>query len=387
MIEVTGSLQVKNKIYQAVLSYKERNKWKTKWISTKVKAIGGNKKKAEAILNTYIDDYKKLLNGEKNIESQIRFIDYMKKWLEIIKPSVEETTYQGYKKVINGRITDYFENRDITLDNIKPYHIQDFYLYLSSLGLSGNTILHYHANIRKALQYAVKTDLISSNPADKVDKPKKTPFVADYYTKDEVKSLLDVVKGKRLETPVILACYYGLRRSEVLGLRWSSINFDAKVITINHAIIDLSESNEQIIVKRDTLKTRSSVRTLPLVPFIENYLLKLKEKQERNKEMFRDGYCQEYLDYVCVDDLGNIITPCYVSHQFTKMLKVNRLRVIRFHDLRHTCASTLLDGGVDMKEIQLWLGHSNYNTTANIYAHLDTRRLIHGAGTIASAFA
>ena len=173
MIEVTGSLQIKNKIYQAVLSYKENNKWKTKWVSTKVKAVKGNKKKAQAELEKIKDKFQKEINTDCPVEANLKFIDFMKKWLKMTKASLKETTYLGYKKIINSRMSTYFENKDITVSNIKPHAIQDFYQYLTDEGLSGNTILHYHANIRKSLQYAVKTDLIISNPADKVDKPKK----------------------------------------------------------------------------------------------------------------------------------------------------------------------------------------------------------------------
>lgn len=387
MIEVTGSLQIKNNIYQAVLSYKENNKWKTKWVSTRVKAIKGNKKKAQAELEKIKDKFQKEINTDCPVEANLKFIDYMRKWLKMMKASLKETTYLGYKKIINSRMSIYFEDKDITVSNIKPHDIQDFYQYLTDEGLSGNTILHYHANIRKALQYAVKTDLIISNPADKVDKPKKEPYIANFYSKEEVKTLLNAVKGTKLEIPVVIACYYGLRRSEVLGIRWSAINFESKVITINHVILDVSENGEKKIIKRDTLKTKSSIRTLPLVPFMEEYFKELKQKQEENKKLCKGSYGTEYFGYVCVDPIGNIISPDYVSHQFTKMLNTRNLRKIRFHDLRHTCASVLLEGGIDMKEIQLWLGHSNYNTTANIYAHLDTKRLIEGADTLATAFA
>ena len=387
MIEVTGSLQIKNKIYQAVLSYKENNKWKTKWVSTKIKAVKGNKKKAQIELEKIKDNFQKEINTETPVEASLKFIDYMKKWLKMMQSSLKETTYLGYKKVIFGRMTTYFDEKDITLTNIKPHHVQEFYQYLTDEGLSGNTILHYHANIRKALQYAVKTDLISTNPADKIVKPKKEPYIADFYSKEEVKTLLNAVKGTKLEIPVVIACYYALRRSEVLGLRWSAINIESKVITINHVILDVSENGQKKIIKRDTPKTKSSIRTLPLVPFMEEYFKELKQRQEENKKLCKGSYGTEYLEYVCVDPLGDIITPEYVSHQFTKMLKTRKLRKIRFHDLRHTCASVLLDGGVDMKEIQLWLGHSNYSTTANIYAHLDTRKLVEGADTIAKAFA
>ena len=367
MIDVTGSLQIKNKIYQAVLSYKQDNKWKTKWVSTKVPAVKGNKKQAQAKLEEIRKQFQEEINSDHIDNEEILFIDYMKKWLKMIKASVEETTYNGYKGVVNGRMTDYFQNKNITLQNIKPKHIQEFYQYLLDEGLSGNTVKHYHANIRKALQYAMKTDIILSNPADKVDLPKIEEYKPKFYTSDEVKTLLNEVIGTKLEIPVIIDCFYGFRRSEVIGLKWSAVDLEKETITINHTI---TQSNGKLII-RDKTKTKSSKRTLPLEPIVKSFLLELKEKQEKNKQLCGNSYNQDYLEYICVDD-GNIIRPDYVTETFLKLLKKKKLKQIRFHDLRHTCASILLKNGANMKEIQAWLGHSNYNTTANLYAHLDT---------------
>lgn len=372
MIEVTGSLQIKNKIYQAVLSFKKDNKWKTKWVSTKIKAIKGNKKKAENVLEIIRAKFQKEINND-NIENEdILFIDFIKKWLKIIKSSVEETTYCGYEKLINGKMTTYFQDKKITLQNIKAQDIQNFYQYLIDNELSGNTVKHYHANIRKALQYAVKTEIILSNPADKVDLPKIDPYIAKHYTNEEILILLKMIRNTKLETPVILGCFYGLRRSEVVGLKWSVIDFINKTILINHTVTQMTQNHTNKLIIKDNTKTKSSTRTLPLLPAVESYLLKLKEKQEQNKLICGNSYNKEYLDYICVDNMGTLLNPDYVSHAFTKLLKKNNLRVIRFHDLRHTCASLLLTEGINMKQIQVWLGHSNYNTTANIYAHLDS---------------
>ena len=368
MIDVTGSLQIKNNNYQAVLSYKQDNKWKTKWVSTKVSAVKGNKKLANAKLEEIRKNFQEEINSDHIDNEEILFIDYMKKWLKMIKASVEETTYNGYKGVVNGRLADYFRNKKITLQDIKPNHIQDFYQYLLDEGLSGNTVKHYHANIRKALQYAMKTDIIPSNPADKVDLPKIEEYCPKFYTSDEVKTLLNEVMGTKLEIPVMIDCFYGFRRSEVIGLKWSAIDFENKTITINHTI---TQSNGKLII-RDKTKTKSSKRTLPLEPIVESFLLELKEKQEKNKELCGNSYNQEWLEYICVDDCGELIRPDYVTETFLKLLKKKKLKQIRFHDLRHTCASILLKNGANMKEIQAWLGHSNYNTTANLYAHLDT---------------
>ena len=362
MIDVTGSLQIQNKIYQAVLSYKQDNKWKTKWVSTKIPAVKGNKKQAQAKLEEIRIQFQEEINSDNIEDEKILFIDYMKKWLKMIKASVEETTYNGYNGVVNGRLADYFSEKNITLQDIKPKHIQEFYQYLLDEGLSGNTVKHYHANIRKALQYAMKTDIILSNPADKVDLPKIEEYKPKFYTSDEVKTLLNEVIGTKLEIPVMIDCFYGFRRSEVIGLKWSAIDFEKDTIT---------QSNGKLII-RDKTKTKSSKRTLPLEPIVKSFLLELKEKQENNKKLCGNSYNQDYLEYICVDDGGNIIIKDYVTETFLKLLKKKNLKIIRFHDLRHTCASILLKNGANMKEIQAWLGHSNYNTTANLYAHLDT---------------
>lgn len=382
MIDVTGSLQIKNKIYQAVLSYKQDNKWKTKWVSTKIQAVKGNKKLAQAKLEEIRKQFQEEINSDHIDNEEILFIDYMKKWLKMIKASVEETTYNGYKGVVNGRMTDYFQNKNITLQNIKPKHIQDFYQYLLDEGLSGNTVKHYHANIRKALQHAMKIDIILSNPADKVDLPKIEEYKPKFYTSDEVKTLLNEVIGTKLEIPVMIDCFYGFRRSEVIGLKWSAIDFEKNTITINHTI---TQSNGKLII-RDKTKTRSSKRSLPLEPIVKSFLLELKEKQEKNKELCGDSYNQEYLEYICVDNCGNLIRPVYVTETFLKLLKKKKLKIIRFHDLRHTCASILLKNGANMKEIQAWLGHSNYNTTANLYAHLDTSSVTNTGKVITNVF-
>lgn len=382
MINVTASLQIRNGIYQAVLSYKKNEKWETKWKSTGIKAIKGNKKKAENKKEEIRKKFQEEINSDNIDNEDILFIDYMKKWLKMISSSVEPTTLNGYQGVINGRMTDYFKNTKITLQNIKPKHIQEFYQYLLDEGLCGNTVKHYHANIRKALQYAMKTDIILSNPADKVELPKIEEYKPKFYTSDEVKILLNEVIGTKLEIPVMIDCFYGFRRSEVIGLKWSAVDFENDTITIDHTI---TQSNGKLII-RDKTKTKSSKRTLPLEPIVKSFLIELKEKQKNNRELCGDSYNKDYLEYICVDNCGNIIRPDYVTETFLKLLKRKNLKIIRFHDLRHTCASILLKNGANMKEIQAWLGHSNYNTTANLYAHLDSSSVNNTGKVMANVF-
>ena len=169
----------------------------------------------------------------------------------------------------------------------------------------------------------------------------------------------------------MLAAFYGLRRSEVVGLKWDAIDFENKTIAIRHTVTACAEKGRRIEVAADTTKTASSRRTLPLVPAFQTKLAALKEQQEKNRILCGRSYCTDYLGYVLVDAMGNRLKLSYISTAFPALLKRNGLRPIRFHDLRHSCASLLLKNGVPMKQIQEWLGHSDFSTTANIYAHLD----------------
>ena len=385
MINVTGSLLINNNFYHTVLFLKKDGKWKTKWFSTKIKAVKGNKKKAEAESEKIRLKFQEEINSDNIEDGKILFINFMRNWLKMIKSSVEETTYYGYEKLLNGRMTSYFEDKKIILQNIKPKDIQNFYQYLIDEGLSGNTVKHYHAIIRKALQYAVKTDILLSNPADKVELPKIQPYNAKHYSQTETQTLLNLVMDTKLEAPVILGSFYGLRRSEVVGLKWSAIDFTGKHIFINHTVTQLTENHSKKLVSKDKTKTKSSKRALPLLPLVESYLLSLKEKQKQNRIICGNSYNEKYLDYICVDEAGNLLNPDYISHAFTKLLKKNKLRLIRFHDLRHSCASQLLSKGSSIKEIQMWLGHSNYNTTADIYTHLDTSNMNKTADIISNS--
>lgn len=184
-------------------------------------------------------------------------------------------------------------------------------------------------------------------------------------------TLFDAVSGDPLELCVKIAAYYGLRRSEVLGLRWSAIDMEHKTISISHKVIEAEVDGKFVPRGEDVLKTKSSFRTLPLIPAVGIILLEEKEKQEMYRRLFKKSYCRDYLDYICVDQCGKLLRPNYVTEHFSWLIEKYGLRKVRFHDLRHTCASLLLSNGISMKQIQIWLGHSTFSTTADIYAHLD----------------
>ena len=364
---IAGHLQEKKGLYYMVLSYKDKSgKRISKWMPTGL-PVKGNKKRAEDMLMAARAEF---VAVEAAIDRDMPFSSYLVQWMEIARSTLKPNTAAGYASMIQNPIAPYFQQRGITLGGLQAVDIQMF--YTSQLKrVSANTVIHYHAIIHRALKYAVKTDLIDVNPADKVERPRKDRFTASFYDGNEVNRLFQAARGTPLELPVMLAAFYGLRRSEVVGLKWDAIDFENKTIAIRHTVTVCAEKGRRIEVAADTTKTASSRRTLPLVPAFQTKLAALKEQQEKNRILCGRSYCTDYLGYVLVDAMGNRLKLSYISTAFPALLKRNGLRPIRFHDLRHSCASLLLKNGVPMKQIQEWLGHSDFSTTANIYAHLD----------------
>ena len=183
---------------------------------------------------------------------------------------------------------------------------------------------------------------------------------------------------------VNIAAYYGMRRCEILGLRWDAIDFKNKTISIQRKIVsDYDENGEMKIFVETRLKTNSTRRTLPLIPHIEEMLLEKKKMEAKFKKACGKSYNKEFDGFICRDNYGNMISPGYVTQHFHYVITRNGLKHLRFHDLRHSCASLLLTHDVPMKAIQEWLGHSTFSITANLYSHLECNAKVSSAETIA----
>lgn len=238
--------------------------------------------------------------------------------------------------VIKSRINPYFKDKGLTLSELTPKHIQDYYLYsLNVEKVSANTVIHRHANIRKALQYALKLGLIGFNPADRVERPKKNKYVATTYNEKELENLFSVVKGKRIEFAVTLGAFYGLRRSEIVGIKWDAIDFERKTFTIKHTVTEVMLDGKVTMIDKERTKTKSSYRTLPLVKPFEELLLRMRAEQETNRRVCGSAYSRKYLDYIYVNELGELVRPNFITQNFAIVLANNKLKKIRFHDLRH----------------------------------------------------
>lgn len=317
----------------------------------------------------------------KQKQTAYNMIEDMELWLGVVRNSIEKTTFSSYTQMVKGKIAPYFRKTGIKLGELQARHIQSFYLYELKT-VSASTVIHEHANIHKALKYAVKMDLIPYNPADKVERPKKQKYIADYYRLEELEQLFEATKDHPYSLLIQITAFYGLRRSEALGLRWDAIDFERNTITIRHIVTNAKIDGKYEIVREDRAKTKSSLRSLPLVDNIREKLLALKEQQKENKRICGNCYNREYDGYVFVDVMGNIFNPRNLSSNFSKLLELKGLRHIRFHDLRHSCASLLLANDVPMKQIQEWLGHSDISTTANIYSHLDYKSKLTSANVM-----
>lgn len=393
---IAGHLQVKNGIIYAVLNCKHRDgKRFPKWVSTELPDKKGNQRAAKRLLDQFRAEYSiygELIsetgNGNELAPSQtpdlghpygdMLFADYMLSWLSYMETEVDPTTYNGYCDSVENHIYPYFKELGVKLNELEPVHLRDYYKY-ERIGdpehgrkaKKGTTVVRYHANIHSALEAAITDGLINSNAARK-QRPTTEKFIGSFYMPDEALECIKLAEGTRLELAVMFGLFYGLRRSEIVGLKWQSFDFVRNTFTISHTVTSYSrKGHKRVIHAKDKAKNKSSLRTLPLIPLFQDKLKILYEKQQQERRLFGNSYNPQYIGYVYVNEIGDLINPEYISRAFPKFLEKHNLRRIRFHDTRHSCASLLLRNGISMKQIQLWLGHSDYGTTANLYAHLD----------------
>ena len=366
---VAGHLTLKNGRYYAVLNYRNAGgQRKTKWISLGLPEKG-SKRKAEAELARLRAEFEPP-KEVGDLSSDMLFADYLLEWLEIAKGRLAVATYSSYAAMIKKPVGPYFRQRNLTLRELEARHLQMFYSEMLRK-VKPNTVIHYHAIIHSALKYAVKTDMLIQNVADKVDRPRKNSFQPVFLSADEMQKMFEALRGTKLELPVLVAAFYGLRRGEVVGLKWDAIDFEQGTISVKRTVTSTIIDGKYQEFEQQSAKTKSSLRTLPLIGSFREYFMQVKEAQELNKQVCGNCYNYEYDGFVFVDELGERMKPDYLTSQFPAFIQRHGMKKMRFHDLRHSCASLLLANGVPLKQIQDWLGHSDFSTTANIYAHLD----------------
>ena len=379
---MTGSLTVKGGKYYAVLNIYENGKRKPKWINSGLPEKG-NKRKAEAFLREKIAEYERM---EGIVQTDILFADYIRHWLTHIARKVDEVTMQGYKTLADGHILPYFDQKKVPVRSLDHTVIQRYMdeKYQNGRldgkgGLSPRSLRLHKNIISQALDLAVQSKLIPANPCQFVELPQNVRYESTFYNAKQLQDLFKAFQGDELLPLVKITALYGLRRSELLGLQWDSIDFERKTMTIRHTVSKVTE-----VVAKDKTKNASSRRSFPLTPEAEAIFRRAKELEQQNREAFGREYQENSYIFKWPD--GHPYSPDYISHHFAKVLKKHGLPHIRFHELRHSCASMLLDMGFTLKDVQEWLGHSDIKMTANIYAHLDTARKNTIADSLAGKF-
>lgn len=370
-----ASVQSKKGRLYAVMQVKKDGTTKPVWRALGLPE-GANKTKVNKAFREVVAQYEQEFWEEQERggrpPADIPVYDYLVSYLKRVEPELQKNTIVSYRSMTNGKIRRYFQRRpQLTVGNLKPQDIQDFYQSLFADGVVANTVIHYHALLRRAFQQAFKEERIDANPFDRVGRPKKNKFHGENYTQEELLTLLHLARGDVIYPAILLAGAMGLRRSEALGVRWSRIDWEKRTVLLDTKIVEYRENGKKKVEPVEEMKNKSSRRTLPLPDPVVEMLQVQKEHREVYRKMFQGSYSTQYLDYVCVNQLGEPLRPSYVTDHFRELLEKYGLRHIRFHDLRHTFASLLINQDVPLINVSNFLGHSDLSTTANIYAHLD----------------
>lgn len=367
---MTGSLQIKSGKFYMVLNIQENGKRKMKWISTGL-AVKGNKRKAEQMLRETLQTYEIEQRGPK---CDMPYSDYVQKWLEYVHRKVDEVTYQGYELLAQRQIIPWFQEKSTKLDEVSLPLLQEYIDEKATKGRADGKgglsprSLRLHKNILyQSLTEAVKDGLIASNPCQHVILPKNVRYESHFYTVEQLNQFFEAIRDEPLYPLLKITAIYGLRRSEVLGLKWDSIDFGAGTMTIRHTVSKVTKA-----VEKDKTKNATSYRSFPLTEEAQRIFQAAKAEEEKNRRLFGRQYQES--DYVFKWADGRSYSPDYITSKFPALLKKHGMPHIRLHELRHSCASLLINAGFTLKDVQEWMGHADIKMTANIYGHLDVSR-------------
>ena len=381
-IEIRGCLSKhkKSQYYQAILIYVDESGCEIRKSRSTKQA---RKSEAFKIMMQMIVEEEDLL---RRPAPGTYFVDYLKYWInEVIVKEIEETTWIGYQRNILDHIIPYFEPQKLRMRELRPAHIIRFVedkidhgALKDGSSLKAHSVRKFLANLKTALDYAVTKELIPVNPARMIKAPKVEHYEASYYSIEELAALWKAAIGTDIEPAIILATLYGFRRGEVCGLKWDMVDFRAKWIRI----FETRTQSGMEITKGP--KNKSSKRTMPMLDFTYDYLLRLKAKQEQQREFMGEGWIDS--GYVVVYPDGKQPSVSNFNKMMTRLLERHGLRHIRFHDLRHSIATYLLEIGVPIADVSAWLGHGSVETTAKVYAHVTPGMRLNTAKTLDKAF-
>lgn len=320
------------------------------------KTIKGSKKDAEKAMRQMINDLEKQTFTK---DTKITVRDFMHQWLDLyIKNQLSPTTVQHYIDQTEKYIIPAFG--DMNIQQLKNIDVQKWIFSLQTASpltgkpLSPKTIKNIWLNLSAAMKKAVMLELIPKNPCDNITLPKLERFQPDVYSMDEVAKLLDCAKGTDMYLILMMEVCLGLRRGELLALKWHHVNFSEGILSVEENLVTVA--NERIT---KTPKTKSGVRNIQIPATLLMLLKQTKEEHHAGNDAY----------IICQPD-GSPYKSDSLSLKFRRFLKANNLKHIRFHDLRHINATIMLTSGISPKVAQERLGHANYQITMDIYSHV-----------------
>jgi integrase len=292
-------------------------------------------------------------------------------WLPTIRTSIRHTTWDSYSRTIALHITPHVGN--LPLQALTPARINRLYSDLLDGGrlnrgggaLSPKTVRNVHVILRKSLGDAVRWGLLQRNVAEYADPPKLRAagnIEMKTWTPDQVRAFLETTSSDRLHAAFLLAATTGMRRGEVLGLRWQDVDLDARRLAVRQTLVSVAYSMEF-----STPKTQRSRRSIPLDGRTAAALQFHCKQQDRERHLFGPDYIENDLVFRMED--GRPVQPDSFSQFFEKLLRQSGLPRIRFHDLRHTYATVSLQAGVPAKVVSDRLGHATVAFTLDVYSH------------------
>jgi integrase len=304
--------------------------------------------------------------------SQQKLEDFLNDWLENTqKHSVKPRTFERYEEIVRLHINPVLGRH--YLHKLTPQQVQAFYKKKLDEKLSAKSIEVFHSVLHKALDTAVRWGLVARNVCDAVSPPRREQTEVTMLTIEQVRVLQEALRGHRLEALFLLAIATGMRRGEIMGLKWQDIDFEKGVLQVRRILTRVptklkTEAQTGSFVEAET-KTRSSRRSIVIASFALGALKKHRDRQEEAK--IKAGPLWQDHDYVFCTSVGTHLHPTKdLLDELNKITKKAGLPHLRFHDLRHVAATLLLSEGIHPKIVQEILGHSQISMTLDIYSHV-----------------
>ena len=336
--------------------------------TTKFKTVTAQ---SQAECKKKLDSLKEKLKGKHNFDNdKILFNEWLDFWFKEYQSGNKNSTQENDLLRIEKKIKPFFIKKKLC--DITPHLINQFYNNQLKDGLAPASIKKLHGIIRKALAQAYKNDIINSIPADKVTLPKIEHKEIECFTVEEQSRFIECCKGDRLEFAYILLLYTGMRRGELLGLKWDDYDTETGELSIKRSLYLRAKvvdgKREKAEYYFDTPKTELSARVIPLPLPLQQLLKEHRKRQNKEKLLAGKGYIDNHM--IFCNEIGEYLHPDSFGRRYNLLLDKNNIRHVKLHGLRHAFATRALEEGADMKHVQILLGHAKLSTTADIYSHV-----------------